>query len=521
MSQTRFLNSLLLKVLFAGILFIGSVAESSAQNPAVLSTISPYSRFGLGDFQMNGGLINVGMGGGGIGYRNDSLIPQYVNLLNPASLTAHPLIAYEISLSSNTAKLQTATQSGTFNRTTLGNFSLAVPVTKWWGAGFGLVPYTAVGYNVSSSASPDGIGPVTYKYEGSGGVNQVFLSNGFRPFAGSPRHYLLSEKYDRLRQLGDTSRIRKQLRYHTNLSNISIGVNTNWLFGSLTNIRRDVFPDTAYAFNTKITKRTLFRDVYMSYGVQYTFRLPWSMNTLRQALPDTAVLKTAWMKNRFTFQNKNEIDTAHIFIRKPGMRVTFGAVFALPTEINVSYDLLGQTYKQTGTIEQFRDTIINNNEIPGRVKLPAMAGFGIGLKKDYKWQFQADYMMQMWSQYTALGENANLSNSQRMTAGFQYQPRQAGRGNYMSVVQYRLGAKYFQTALELNNTVLTETSVNFGMSFPAPYHSRLGEPVARATFNVEYGFRGTTSNNLIKEEFFRVSLGVTINDKWFNHLKLD
>lgn len=520
MSQTSFSNFLQRIVLLAGIFLFG-FAEISAQNPAVLSTISPYSRFGLGDFQMNGGLINAGMGGGGIGLRNDSLIPQFVNLLNPASLTSHPLIAYEISLSSNTTKLQTSTQTGTFNRTTLGNFSLAVPVTKWWGAGFGLVPYSAVGYNVASTDEPAGIGPVTYKYEGSGGVNQVFLSNGFRPFAGAPRHYLLSEKYDRLRQIGDTTRIRKQIKARTNLSNISVGVNTNWLFGSLTNIRRDVFPDTAYTFNTKITKRTVFRDVYMSYGIQYTFRLPVSLNPLRGTLADSTILKTKWAKNRFTWQNKMQVDTAKIFIRKPGIRVTFGAVFSLPTDINVSYDLLGQTYKQVGTIEQFRDTVISNEGIPSRVTIPAMFGFGIGLKKDYKWLFQADYMMQMWSQYSALGENGNLSNSQRITAGFQYQPRMAGRGKYMSIVQYRLGAKWFQTALELNNTVLTETSVNFGMSFPTPFRTKLGEPVARTSFSVEYGYRGTTSNNLVREEFFRVSVGITINDKWFNRSKYD
>lgn len=520
MPQIRIPDLLLRFVLLAG-LFCCGLNTVKAQNPSVLSTISPYSRFGLGDFQMNGGLLNTTMGGGGIGLRNDSLIPQYVNLLNPASLTAHPLTCYEVSLSSNTTRMQTSTESGTFNRTTLGNFSLAFPVTKWWGAGFGLVPYTAVGYNIASEQSPAGIGPVTYKYEGAGGVNQAMFSNGFRPFAGAPRHYLLSEKYERLRQLGDTSRMRRQLRCRTNLSNISFGVSTSWLFGSLTNIRRDVFPDSTYTFNTKITKRTMFRDVYMSYGVQYSFRIPWSLNPLRASLPDSAVLKTRWMKNRFTWQNRNSIDTARIFQRKPGIRVSFGAVFSLPTEINVSYDLLGQTYKQVGTIEQFRDTILNYDGIPSRVTIPAMFGFGFALKSDYKWLFQADYMTQLWSEYKYLGEASSLKNSTRITAGFQYQPRMAGRGNYISVTQYRLGVKYFQTALELNNTILTETSASFSMSIPAPYHSRLGEPVSRITAGLEYGFRGTTSNNLVREEFFRVSVGVTINDKWFNRRKID
>lgn len=519
MSRTN-RSDLFSRILLAGLLLLG-FAGLHAQNPAVLSTVSPYSRFGIGDVQFAGSSINAGMGGGGIGMRNDSLIPQYFNFQNPASVTSHGIVAYEIALQSNTVQLQNASSKTTFNRTTLGNFAMAFPVTKWWGAGFGLVPYSSVGYNISTSATLENIGPVTYKYEGSGGVNQVFITNGFRPFAGAPRHYLLSSKYEQLRLAGDTSAMRRKLRARNNLANISVGVNVTYLFGSLTNIRRDMFPDSMYTFNTKITRNTMFRDVYMNYGIQYTFRTPWALNPVYQGLPDSVIIHRQWMKNKFTYHNRTEVDTARLFVRKPGVRVTIGAVFSLPTDINVSYSLLAQTYKQSGTLEQFRDTIINNDGIPARVTLPAMGGLGIALKKDYKWMFQADYMLQMWSTASILGQDAGLTNAQRITAGFQYQPRLIGRGNYLGVTQYRLGVRYYQTALQLRNTQLTEMAVNFSMSLPAPYHSRLGEPIGRANLSFEYGIRGTTSNSLVREDFMRITVGFTINDRWFQHYKYD
>jgi len=120
--------------------------------------------------------------------------------------------------------------------------------------------------------------------------------------------------------------------------------------------------------------------------------------------------------------------------------------------------------------------------------------------------------------------NYGLKNSQRITAGFQYQPMASGKAGfvgYTSVVQYRLGVRYYQTNLELKNTQLTEMSVNFGLSLPVPYRTKLGEPISRATLNFEYGLRGTTQNNLIQENFFRVTIGISINDRWFSHYKYD
>lgn len=496
-------------------------SDLQAQNPTSPQTVSPYSRFGLGEFQMNGALINSGMGGGGIGMRNDSLIPQYFNFANPSSLTANNFVVYEVSLLSNTVQLSNASEKGTFNRTTLGNFSLAFPVTKWWGAGFGLVPYSAVGYNVSNSDTLDGIGKVTYKYEGSGGVNQVFFSNGIRPFAGAPRHYLLSSKYDELRMMGDTSKIKKQKRCRSNLANISIGVQTSYLFGSLNNVRRDIFPPDSLMFNTKITKRTTFKDVYFNYGIQYSCRFRKSLNPLYVNLADSNVTDKKWLRNQFTYHINHKWDTAKLFINSPGIRCSFGAVFSLPTQVSVENDWLAQTYKQVGTYEQIRDTVLNESGLATTITIPAMYGFGFAFKKDYKWMFQADYMTQMWSQASAGNINYGLKNSQRITAGFQLQPKLGGRGGYMSAVQYRLGVRWYQTSLELRNVQLTESSVNFGMAFPVPYRTKPGEPISRASVNFEYGFRGTTEQNLIREDFFRVTVGFTINDRWFSHFKYD
>ena len=38
---------------------------------------------------------------------------------------------------------------------------------------------------------------------------------------------------------------------------------------------------------------------------------------------------------------------------------------------------------------------------------------------------------------------------------------------------------------------------------------------------LEIGQRGTTTNGLIKEQFFKATIGFTINDRWFAKPKVD
>jgi hypothetical protein len=422
---------------------------------------------------------------------------------------------------SNTVKLENASSNGTFNRTSLSNMTLAFPVKKWWGAGLGFAPYSNVGYNVSIEGAIPNVGSLTYKYQGSGGINQVYMVHAFRPFVGLTRRYQLSERYETLLRSGDTTAIRKQLMMFNHLSNISAGVQVSYLFGALQNLRREEFPDSLFIYNTKITSELLFRDVYITGGLQYSFRFRRGLNPVYESTPDSMITKRNWFNNQFTYATASGTAVAPLFVKRPGIRATVGLVFAPATEITVSSSLLAETYRLLAGFDRIYDTIVNQNSVPGRVQMPAMAGIGIGLKRDYKWILQADLMAQQWSQLSVLGNNSSLRNSLRATMGLQYQARQMGRGNFITSTQYRIGFRYHQTSLEFGGVGLNEMAVNLGMAFPLPYRTRLGEPVSRVNLAVEAGQRGTTANNLVRESFLRISLGITINDKWFNRYRID
>ena len=132
-------------------------------------TTSPYSFYGIGTFKFHGTAENRSMGG--IGVFSDSI---HLNLKNPAGYAALRLINFSVGASHQTSKQKNDTESQNVSTTSLDYLAMGIPMGKF-GMGFGLTPYTAVGYHFYSDIS-DGL----TEYTGSGGLNKAFLSLAYQ-----------------------------------------------------------------------------------------------------------------------------------------------------------------------------------------------------------------------------------------------------------------------------------------------------------------------------------------------------
>ena len=122
-------------------------------------TNSPYSRFGLGELQYGGFAHNISMGGINAALQNDSTAPFQINTSNPASHASLKLTSFDFGVKSNFRKLETTDKKNTSNQTALSYMALGFPVTKWWGASFGLLPYSSVGYKIHDEKEQRRVAP--------------------------------------------------------------------------------------------------------------------------------------------------------------------------------------------------------------------------------------------------------------------------------------------------------------------------------------------------------------------------
>lgn len=160
-------------------LVIVFIAFFAIQSYSQQGTASPYSFYGIGSLKFKGTVENRSMGG--LSIYNDSI---HVNLRNPASYTGENLtiwgkesrpVKFTVGGSYSSTSLKSTTSSDKASSTTFDYLALSVPMGKF-GLGFGLMPYTSVGYKLESI---DASGDPINRFRGEGGVNKAFLGLGY------------------------------------------------------------------------------------------------------------------------------------------------------------------------------------------------------------------------------------------------------------------------------------------------------------------------------------------------------
>ncbi|MGB3181365.1 MAG: hypothetical protein WBB45_08240 [Cyclobacteriaceae bacterium] len=187
-----------------------------------------------------------------------------------------------------------------------------------------------------------------------------------------------------------------------------------------------------------------------------------------------------------------------------------GAIYESNSDLKVRRLLTIERRRLTSLVVD-SDTVLNNTS--GSVTVPAKMGLGLSYQVGTKWTFGADLEYQDWSEYrNANGNNEDMRESYRMAAGIEWTPDPSSVSNYLERVTYRFGGSIENTPFSFNGEQIEKFGINFGTTFPVSRISNLN-------MAFEYGRQGKTDNNLIAEEFFKLSIGVTFNDNSFSFYK--
>ncbi len=156
----------MIKKIFLPVFVFFSLATFAQQ-----ATSSPYSFFGIGDVRFRGTVENRMMGS--VAVFSDSI---HMNLQNPASYSGLKLSTFTVGAGYNQTNLESYEGKDKAQRTTVDYMAIGLPLFKKATVALGLLPYSSVGYRVSTG---DYV-PNILRYNGEGGLNRVFVGYGYQ-----------------------------------------------------------------------------------------------------------------------------------------------------------------------------------------------------------------------------------------------------------------------------------------------------------------------------------------------------
>ena len=381
-----------------------------------------------------------------------------LNFSNPASYGFLTKTSFNIGIKGSSLHITKDDSSATFGNGQLNYLALGFPVIKGkWGFSFGLIPFSQVNYNLLQ---------LNDSVEGIGPSYNSYKGTGalYRWYVGTGFHW----------------------------KNIAAGLNAQYLFGSINYSNLQVFTgDSVNTFNTRKLESKSIGDILIDGGIQVN--IPISKQT----------------DNTFKYN------------------LCIGINGSNSQKINVTDRILMDRFVfhtiTTGyTTAIYKDTILIDT-VKGIMNLPMHYDAGVRFTSEGKFSIGMNYSFGKWSDYSFLNETDPSSiNFSRWSVGGEIIPKSDNDENYLNLIRYRAGFYTGQSNQQFSGIALKETGITFGAGFPFLYRTSYNtKVVSEISVAFEIGMRGTTENHLIKENYFKGTIGFSLTDLWFVKRKFD
>ncbi len=157
---------------------------------------------------------------------------------------------------------------------------------------------------------------------------------------------------------------------------------------------------------------------------------------------------------------------------------------------------------------------VRNTEL----KIPTITTLGLGYGEDKKWFVGGEYSFQALSSFSNefLGQdNVSYEDASTLAVGAFFIPDYRSISGYLNRVTYRAGMRYEQSGLVVSGKEINNFGITFGFGLP------LGSNFSNINVGFELGRRGTTDAQLVEESYFKMNVGLSLNDKWFIKRKIN
>ena len=394
------------------------------------NTGSPYSLNELGEINFTGNVSYQSMGG-----IDSSIDSIEFNINNPSSLAKIKTTNYLIGTFYKSSSISNSLLKENIKTSNINYIAIGIPV-KNFGFGFGVLPYSSVGFNLQTTEEYNDDNSISSRLFGAeGNINKAFLSVGI-PF----------------------------LKY------FSIGASANYNFGKFNYEKFNLMNGVNYGvFSNSSSEIT---------GFTYNF----SSNVLIPLKNDLS------LSLLFSLYPEGELDSYNIESLYTSNASSI-SLESLGDFVDIDLDARG----------------LENTKLP----VPKKSIYSIGLEKKNSWFIGAQYENKLSSGFENVFldiRNVSYRDANSISFGGYFIPDSSSLVSYWKRVKYRFGIKNDKKSIIVNNLPINQFSLNLGLGLPIA-------GLSKANLGLEIGKIG--DDDLIKENYFSLRLGLSLNDVWF------
>jgi len=395
------------------------------------NTGSPYSLNELGEINFLGNVSNLSMGG------IDSAIDSIeFNINNPSSLAKLKTTNYLIGTFYKYTGISNVNSTDNINTANINYIAVGIP-TKRFGFGFGVLPYSSVGFNLQTTEEYNTANSINSRLFGAeGNINKAFVSIGF-----------------------------PLLKY------LSLGASANYNFGKFNYEKFNLIENVNYGIFSNSSSEIS--------GFTYNFS-----SNLSIPLKNDFTLNLV-----YSFYPEGDLDSYNI-----------ESLYTSNTS-SITLESLGD----------FVDVDLNSRGLENtKLPVPKKSIFSLGLEKKNSWFLGFQYESKLSSNFENVfldTQNVSYRDSNSLSIGGYIIPDSSSLISYWKRVVYRIGIKNEKKSIIVNNLPVNHFSLNLGLGLPIA-------GLSKANLGLEIGKVGD-NDSLVKENYFALRLGLSLNDVWF------
>ncbi|HVU97039.1 MAG TPA: hypothetical protein VHE34_17535 [Puia sp.] len=158
-------------------------------------------------------------------------------------------------------------------------------------------------------------------------------------------------------------------------------------------------------------------------------------------------------------------------------------------------------------------SILQNEQLPeSYLTLPNSYGAGLSVTHNDKYTWVADYRYQDWGSLkhnSYPGQGYSIASSERGSVGFEISKKRIFYNQRVELNYLQTGLYYGNSYLQINGKQIRDMGVTLGFGM-----NSLKSPLAYSIV-FQYGIKGTTENNLIRENYANVTFVINYGSIWY------